>query len=162
MCGWFHRTTFLNPAPVRRAFKELKGWKVATPSDSLPRGDWWAFYKDANLNFLIKQVEISNQNVAVQAAAYEQARALIREAQAALFPLCQRATLPHAPTLGGGERLGECNFALPPLRGRRGPRRRPSFPAFSGSWISTSGARCRGRSRAMLPRRRSAPPISPM
>jgi NodT family efflux transporter outer membrane factor (OMF) lipoprotein len=73
-------------APTPKTFKELKGWKVATPSDQLPRGEWWTFYHDPKLNFLIKQVEISNQNVAAQAAAYEQARALIREAQAALFP----------------------------------------------------------------------------
>src|SRR5271154_3222941 len=73
-------------APVPNTFKELKGWKVATPSDSLPRGDWWAFYHDPKLAFLIKQVEISNQTVAAAAAAYEQARALIREAQASLFP----------------------------------------------------------------------------
>jgi NodT family efflux transporter outer membrane factor (OMF) lipoprotein len=68
-----------------------EGWKVATPSDQLPRGEWWAFYRDPKLDFLIKQVEISNQTVAAQAAAYEQARALIREAQAALFPTLNAA-----------------------------------------------------------------------
>jgi NodT family efflux transporter outer membrane factor (OMF) lipoprotein len=73
-------------APTATNFKELKGWKVATPSDHLPRGDWWALYRDPKLDVLIKQVEISNQTVAAQAAAYEQARALIREAQASLFP----------------------------------------------------------------------------
>jgi NodT family efflux transporter outer membrane factor (OMF) lipoprotein len=73
-------------APVPKTFKELKGWKVATPSDALDRGDWWTFYHDPKLGFLLKQVEISNQTVAAQAAAYEQARALIREAQASLFP----------------------------------------------------------------------------
>jgi NodT family efflux transporter outer membrane factor (OMF) lipoprotein len=92
-------------APVSKTFKELKGWKVATPSDSLPRGDWWEFYKDANLNLLIKQVEISNQNVAAQAAVYEQARALIREAQAALFPTLAAtytATRAHSGAAAGG------------------------------------------------------------
>ena len=74
-------------APVSPKFKELKGWKVATPSDALSRGDWWAVYRDPKLAFLIKQVEISNQNVAASAAAYEQARALIRVAQSALFPV---------------------------------------------------------------------------
>ena len=73
-------------APVPNTFKELKGWKVATPSDALDRGDWWAFYRDPKLAFLLKQVEISNQTVAAQAAAYEQARALIREAQAGFVP----------------------------------------------------------------------------
>ncbi len=73
-------------APVPTHFKELKGWKLATPSDALDRGDWWAPYRDPKLALLLRQVEVSNQNVAVQAAAYEQARALIREAQAGLFP----------------------------------------------------------------------------
>ena len=70
-------------APTPTQYKELKGWKVATPSDGPGRGEWWSFYRDPKLAFLIKQVEISNQTVAAQAAAYEQARAIIREAQAA-------------------------------------------------------------------------------
>jgi len=73
-------------APTPSSFKEIKGWRVAFPRDRADRGDWWALYGDAKLSFLIKQVEISNQTVLAQAAAYEQARALIREAQAALFP----------------------------------------------------------------------------
>jgi NodT family efflux transporter outer membrane factor (OMF) lipoprotein len=74
-------------APTPTHYKELKGWKVATPSDGPGRGDWWALYHDPKLALLIKQVEISNQTVAANAAAYEQARALVREAQAALFPV---------------------------------------------------------------------------
>jgi NodT family efflux transporter outer membrane factor (OMF) lipoprotein len=74
-------------APVPTKFKELKGWKVARPSDALDRGDWWKIYRDKRLDVLMRQVEVSNQNVAVQAAAYEQARAVIREAQASLFPM---------------------------------------------------------------------------
>jgi len=74
-------------APVATNFKELKGWKVAAPSDMHDRGDWWSFYRDPKLSLLIKQVEISNQTVAANAAAYEQARALIRQAQSALFPV---------------------------------------------------------------------------
>jgi NodT family efflux transporter outer membrane factor (OMF) lipoprotein len=73
-------------APVPTQFKELKGWKLATPSDALNRGDWWSLYRDPKLDSLLRQVEVSNQTVAMQAAAYEQARAVIREAQAALFP----------------------------------------------------------------------------
>ena len=74
------------PAPVPTAYKELKGWKHATPSDDLPRGDWWTPYRDSRLDTLLRQVEISNQTVAEAAAAYEQSRAIIRESQAALFP----------------------------------------------------------------------------
>jgi len=92
-------------APTPTKFKELKGWKVAAPSDALPRGDWWAFYRDPKLALLLKQVEISNQTVAAQAAAYEQARALIREAQAALLPTVNasyNATRMHTGAAAGG------------------------------------------------------------
>jgi NodT family efflux transporter outer membrane factor (OMF) lipoprotein len=73
-------------APTPTTYKELKGWKLAAPSDAHNRGDWWAFYRDPGLSVLIKQVEISNQTVAAAAGAYEQARAVIRQAQAALLP----------------------------------------------------------------------------
>ncbi len=73
-------------APTPTTYKELKGWKVASPGDGPGRSDWWSFYRDPKLAFLIKQVEISNQTVAAAAAAYEQARAVIRQAQAALLP----------------------------------------------------------------------------
>jgi NodT family efflux transporter outer membrane factor (OMF) lipoprotein len=74
------------PAPVPTEYKELKGWKFARPSDDVDRGDWWSVYRDRGLNELLPQVEISNQTVAASAAAYEQARAIIREGQSALFP----------------------------------------------------------------------------
>jgi NodT family efflux transporter outer membrane factor (OMF) lipoprotein len=74
------------PAPVPTTYKELKGWKRATPSDDLARGNWWAPYRDSRLDALLREVEISNQTVAAAAAAYEQSRAIITEAQSALFP----------------------------------------------------------------------------
>jgi NodT family efflux transporter outer membrane factor (OMF) lipoprotein len=74
------------PAPVPTTFKELKGWKRATPSDDLARGNWWAPFRDSRLDALLREVEISNQTVAAAAAAYEQSRAIITEAQSALFP----------------------------------------------------------------------------
>jgi NodT family efflux transporter outer membrane factor (OMF) lipoprotein len=74
------------PAPVPTTYKELKGWKLANPNDAADRGNWWAPYRDSRLDTLLRQVEISNQTVAAAAAAYEQSRAIVREAQAALFP----------------------------------------------------------------------------
>jgi NodT family efflux transporter outer membrane factor (OMF) lipoprotein len=74
-------------APTPTEFKELKGWKHAEPrDDSVARGDWWRVYRDRGLDELLPQVEISNQTVAAAAAAYEEAKAVIREGQAALFP----------------------------------------------------------------------------
>ena len=122
-------------APVSKTFKELKGWKVATPSDSLPRGDWWAFYKDANLNFLIKQVEISNQTVAAQAAAYEQARALIREAQAALFPTLSASYTATRSHIGAAASGGTATTtSATTVAGQAGITTSTFVPGVSGSW----------------------------
>ncbi|VTZ49042.1 Transporter [Methylocella tundrae] len=74
------------PAPEPARYKELKGWKVATPLDAADRGPWWAAFRDAKLNELESQVVVSNQTVIGAEAAYRTAQALVREAQAGLFP----------------------------------------------------------------------------
>lgn len=69
------------------AFKEGRGeWVRAVPADTLERGPWWELFGDADLNVLASQVEVSNQNVAAAVAAYAQARALVAEQRATLFP----------------------------------------------------------------------------
>lgn len=67
-------------------YKEAQGWVAAAPADSLERGPWWSLFKDPVLDQLASRVEVSNQNVAVAVAAYAQARALVREQRASLFP----------------------------------------------------------------------------
>ena len=74
------------PVAVPDQYKELKGWKVAAPTDALDRGAWWLVFKDKRLDELAQQVEISNENVKAAAAAYEQARAIVRQAQSSLYP----------------------------------------------------------------------------
>jgi NodT family efflux transporter outer membrane factor (OMF) lipoprotein len=79
---------YLRPeAPEPARYKERTGWKLATPADTADRGRWWSVFADSRLDTLLQQVEISNQTVAAAAAAYEQARALIRQAQAGFFPV---------------------------------------------------------------------------
>lgn len=78
---------FRPSAPQPARYKELEGWKVATPADRFDRGEWWAVFADRELDGLLQQVEVSNQTIAAAAAAYQQARALIREAQAGFFPV---------------------------------------------------------------------------
>ncbi len=85
-------------APTSAQFKEAKGWKIVTPSDTLDRGPWWSVYKDPKLSSLLSQVDISNQTIKADVAAYEQAVAIIREAQAGYFPTVTNsysATLTH-------------------------------------------------------------------
>ncbi len=75
------------------SFKESGDWVVAAPADALERGPWWELFADPVLNQLAVRVEVSNQNVAVAVGAYAQARALVREQRASIFP---------SVTLGGG------------------------------------------------------------
>jgi NodT family efflux transporter outer membrane factor (OMF) lipoprotein len=72
--------------PEPAAYKELQGWVPAAPGDALDRGQWWTLFNDPQLNALAESVEVSNQNVAVAVAAYAQARALVAEQRASLFP----------------------------------------------------------------------------
>ncbi len=72
--------------PDLSAFKEAEGWVPAAPADTLERGRWWSLFGDPVLDELAGRVEVSNQNVAAAVAAYAQARALVREQRASLFP----------------------------------------------------------------------------
>jgi NodT family efflux transporter outer membrane factor (OMF) lipoprotein len=78
----YHRPPLETPP----AFKEVQGWTPARPADSLDRGDWWTMFNDPVLNDLEKKLVISNQNIAAAAAAYREARDLVAEQRAALFP----------------------------------------------------------------------------
>jgi NodT family efflux transporter outer membrane factor (OMF) lipoprotein len=86
--GCAHEPPAVAPsAPVPADFKEAPpGWLTAAPADLLARGPWWTLFGDPVLDGLVSQVQVSNQNVAAAAAAYTQARALVREQRAAFFP----------------------------------------------------------------------------
>ncbi|MCZ8254131.1 MAG: efflux transporter outer membrane subunit [Polaromonas sp.] len=78
---------YKTPATVDvSTFQEAEGWVPAVPADALERGPWWSLFNDPVLDQLQSRVEVSNQNVALAVAAYAQARALVREQRASLFP----------------------------------------------------------------------------
>ena len=78
---------FVRPAAiVSPQFKEIKGWKTATPRADEPRGPWWAVFRDPELDRLERVVAVSNQTLKADEANYREALALIDEARAGLFP----------------------------------------------------------------------------
>ncbi len=78
---------FERPAAiVSLQFKEIGGWKIATPRANEPKGDWWSVFHDPELSRLESAVAISNQTVKADEANYREALALINEARAGLFP----------------------------------------------------------------------------
>ncbi len=69
------------------AFKQGQGeWVRAAPADTLERGPWWQLFNDPQLNELASRVEVNNQNIAIAVASYAQARSLVAEQRASLFP----------------------------------------------------------------------------
>ena len=72
--------------PDVAAYKEAGDWVTASPADALESGPWWQLFNDPVLNELAARVEVSNQNVAAAVAGYAQARALVAEQRAGLFP----------------------------------------------------------------------------
>ncbi|WP_229418977.1 efflux transporter outer membrane subunit [Pseudoduganella flava] len=67
-------------------FKEAAGWTPAAPADALEKGPWWTLFGDPVLNELAASIDVNNQNVALAAAQYAQARAVVAEQRASLFP----------------------------------------------------------------------------
>lgn len=87
LCGCAVGPDYKRPdVDVPSAYKEAKGWTSAAPADAQDKGEWWKLFGDPALNDLIAQVNVSNQNIAQAAAAYEQARSLISAQRAAYFP----------------------------------------------------------------------------
>src|SRR5579884_3629691 len=65
-------------APVPPAYKEMGTWKEAQPNDQKLGGNWWEIFNDAQLNALEQQLNVSNQNLKIAVAQYQQARAALR------------------------------------------------------------------------------------
>ncbi|UUZ70570.1 efflux transporter outer membrane subunit [Polaromonas sp. P2-4] len=109
---------YQRPATVDvSTFKEAEGWVPAAPADALERGPWWSLFGDPVLDQLESRVEVSNQNVALAVAAYAQARALVREQRASLFPTvsldggASRSRSSGSSTTGSGGRTSS-NYQL--------------------------------------------------
>jgi NodT family efflux transporter outer membrane factor (OMF) lipoprotein len=78
---------YLRPAAIVPAqYKEIKGWKLATPRDDFAKGEWWRLFRDPELNALEAQVAVSNQTLKADEANYREALAMIAEARAGLYP----------------------------------------------------------------------------
>ncbi len=76
----------LPAAPLSLAYKELPGWTIASPADTLAKGEWWRVYQDPVLDGLEGELEGGNQTIKEFEAAYSVARAVVDEDRANLFP----------------------------------------------------------------------------
>ncbi len=85
----YHPPAMTAPAVFKESpaqFKEIDGWTVAQPQDSVLRGEWWKIYNDPELNDLEDRLNIDNQNIKQSFENFMEARALVREARSQYFP----------------------------------------------------------------------------
>jgi len=98
----YERPAALPAGPVPTIYKgvnaPLPGWAPAAPADALERGPWWQLFNDPELDRLSRQVEAANQNIAVAVANYAQARSIVAQQRASLFPVVSLGA--------GGDRAG--------------------------------------------------------
>ena len=131
---------FERPAAiVSPQFKEIKGWKIATPRANEPKGEWWSVFHDPELD----QLDAGRRRCPTRRSRrtrpiIAQALALINEARAGLFPTVN------------GDRLGDARLAR---------RHESDRGSFRDRGRSTSGVRSGARSRRSRRARRQAPPI---
>ena len=89
----YHPPSATVQAPPPGAYKELPedtqnpaDWKVAQPQDEMLHGKWWEIYNDPELNALEEQLNINNQNIRQSFENFMQARTMVAQARAQLYP----------------------------------------------------------------------------
>ena len=103
LCGCVVGPQYVRPTvQTPAAYKEIEGWKPGQPNDAALRGKWWEAFGDAQLNALEERVNVSNQNIAAAVAAFQTARATVREARTQYFP-----------TVTGGASATNLHLVLP-------------------------------------------------
>jgi NodT family efflux transporter outer membrane factor (OMF) lipoprotein len=89
--------------PMAQTFKAEPGWQVAAPADDVAKGEWWKLFKDPALDALEAKVAVTNQNVVYYRAAWAQARGLVQQDRASLFPtISGGASTTRSGSFGGG------------------------------------------------------------
>jgi NodT family efflux transporter outer membrane factor (OMF) lipoprotein len=74
------------PAATTPSTADTGDWKVAQPQDAMLRGKWWEVFQDSELNALEDKLNIDNQTIKQDFENFMESRAIVREAQAALYP----------------------------------------------------------------------------
>lgn len=96
-------------APVPAHWDVPEPWRESAPHDALPKGEWWAIFRDDTLNNLEHDALTANETLKAAAAHLEQARASAALQVSTLFP--QVGTSPSAQRQRlSGNRATSSNF----------------------------------------------------
>lgn len=127
------------PMPVAASYKELAGWKPATPRQAGSGEVWWSIYSDPTLDGLEHEIDISNQTLKADEAAYREAQAIVAEAQAGFFPTVDLTGSAIRSGSGGGSTSSSSSRSSSSSSfstGSRGGTAQNSFAVGAGaSWV---------------------------
>ncbi len=102
----YHRPAAIVPLRLKE-ITPPPGWAFADPHYAeLPKGAWWTLYNDPVLNGLEAQINVSNQTIKADEAAFRQARALVDEARSTLFPTASLTPSVNRQGSGAGSGFG--------------------------------------------------------
>ena len=97
---------------IPATYKEDGRWKTATPQDAAPRGNWWAVYQDPQLDSLMDTLNRQSPTIAQAEANYRNARALLDQAEASLWPtISSTASKTRGVTTAGGSVSNQYNLS---------------------------------------------------
>jgi multidrug efflux system outer membrane protein len=88
-------------------------WKVAAPSDQLPRGEWWRIFGDARLNDLEARAASASPTLQAAFARVNESRAGRDSARADLFPTLGAGFGPTREKVSGASQLQPDNVSIP-------------------------------------------------
>jgi len=140
--------------PVREAAPQValaSGWKSMAPAGWVSTqdyrhwqaGQWWALFGDPTLDALMGRVESDNQSLALAVANVAQAEALLRQAEAQLWPTLggQAGAQRSGRPAGGSATLGLTASWAPDLWGRLGALAQAQQAGVEASRADLAGAR---------------------
>jgi NodT family efflux transporter outer membrane factor (OMF) lipoprotein len=105
-----HYTPPVPQNPVVQEYREGGNWKAAAPADELQKGKWWEIFKEPQLSALEEQIDVSNQNLKAAHSSFEQARALIRQNRAGLYPAANSGASILGMHQSDNRPLGHANY----------------------------------------------------
>ncbi|SCK25835.1 efflux transporter outer membrane subunit [Vogesella sp. LIG4] len=98
---------------IPASFKEDGRWKSAEPQDAAPRGPWWQVYNDPRLDQLMDTLNSQSPSIAQAEAQYRQARALLDQAEASLWPsLGANASHTRGVSSSGGDAANQYSLSV--------------------------------------------------
>ncbi len=122
-------------ATIPAGFKEAEGWKPAQPAEAASGEPWWSVYSDAGLDAFERQVNVSNQTLKADEAAYREAEAIVAEARAGYFPAVDLTGSALRSGSGGGSSSGKSSLSTGSGSSSNRASVQNSFAATAGaSW----------------------------